>query len=215
MSTVQEQARALGDPTRHAIFGHIVEVGRPVGVAELTDLFGLNHNAIRQHLTKLVAADLLVEGRAPSSGRGRPRLAYTIDPAAGSRWGATGPYERLSLLLSEIIRSGETPVEIGRRAGRREPIERSDDRGSAEALEQVMARSGFEPVMHQRGSEIDMVLQACPFASTALAAPDVICELHHGIAAGAAEQVGGIVVDDLVATDPRRAQCRLRAHLTD
>lgn len=61
----------------------------------------------------------------------------------------------------------------------------------------------------------DIVLQACPFASTALAAPDVICELHHGIAQGVAGRVGGIEVDDLVAKDPRKAQCRLRTHLTD
>jgi predicted ArsR family transcriptional regulator len=214
MSTVQEQARALGDPTRHAIFRHLLDADGPVGVAELTDRLELNHNAIRQHLTKLVAADLVEEGRAPATGRGRPRLAYTVDPAAESQWGATGPYERLSLLLSEVIRSGEQPVEIGRRAGRREAIG-SDVREPVDALEDVMARSGFEPTVQQRGSRVDIVLQACPFASTALAAPDVICELHHGIAEGVAEQVGGIVVDDLVAKDPRRAQCRLRAHLTD
>jgi DNA-binding transcriptional ArsR family regulator len=46
-TTMQEQARALGDPTRHAIFRHIAEAGRPVGVAELNEEFPFNHNAIR------------------------------------------------------------------------------------------------------------------------------------------------------------------------
>ena len=106
--TLQEQARALGDPTRHAIFRYLADAGTPVDVAELTEHFGLNHNAIRQHLTKLVHAGLVTEGRAPSSGRGRPRLNYEIHPSAESRWGATGPYERLSLLLSEMLRTGDS-----------------------------------------------------------------------------------------------------------
>ena len=62
--TLQEQARALGDPTRHAIFRYLADAGTPVDVAELTEHFGLNHNAIRQHLAKLVHAGLVTEGRA-------------------------------------------------------------------------------------------------------------------------------------------------------
>jgi DNA-binding transcriptional ArsR family regulator len=69
-------------------------------VAELTAHFGLNHNAIRQHLAKLVEAGLVVETTAAARGPGRPRLLYQVDPVAESRWGVTGPYERLSVLLS-------------------------------------------------------------------------------------------------------------------
>ena len=70
---VQVQARALGSPTRHAVFRYLVDADRPVGVAELTEQFGFNHNAIRQHLAKLVDAGLVTEAQAPPSGRGRPR----------------------------------------------------------------------------------------------------------------------------------------------
>ena len=213
MSTIQEQARALGDPTRHAIFRSVLDAANPVGVGELTAHFGLNHNAVRQHLTKLVAADLVLEGRAASGGPGRPRLVYTVDPATESRWGATGPYERLALALTEVIRTGATPVEIGRRIGRREAALHPNDGGPLEALVQAMARSGFEPTVEERRSSVDIVLQTCPYASTALADPDIICELHRGMSAGVAEHVGGVVIDDLVRHDPRRAQCRLRVHL--
>ncbi|HEX7094249.1 MAG TPA: helix-turn-helix domain-containing protein, partial [Acidimicrobiales bacterium] len=99
MTTLQEQARALGDPTRHAIFRHIADADHPVGIAELTDAFGLNHNAIRQHVAKLVAAGLVIESKATGSGRGRPRLQYVVSPAVEGQWGTTGPYERLSRLL--------------------------------------------------------------------------------------------------------------------
>ena len=54
MSVLQTQARALGDPTRHELFRYIVDAGRPVDVVELTEHLGLHHNAIRQHLAKLV-----------------------------------------------------------------------------------------------------------------------------------------------------------------
>jgi predicted ArsR family transcriptional regulator len=213
MSGIQEQARALGDPTRHAIFRHVVESPSPVTVGELTDRFELNHNAVRQHLAKLVSAGLLLEERGAPSGPGRPRLLYSVDPAAESRWGVTGPYERLSLLLTEVIRSGDTPIEVGRRAGRREAAEHPEDDPSA-ALVGVTARGGFEPTLEQRGDDVDVLLHSCPFANLALADPDIVCELHHGIAIGVAEQVGGITIEGLEGRDPRGAPCRLRAHLS-
>jgi predicted ArsR family transcriptional regulator len=82
MAVLQEQARALGDPTRHAIFRTIAEAGRPVGIAELNERHPCNHNAIRQHVAKLVAAGLVVEDTEPAGGRGRPRLVYAVAPAS-------------------------------------------------------------------------------------------------------------------------------------
>jgi DNA-binding transcriptional ArsR family regulator len=55
-ANLQAQARALGDPTRYEVFRYIADASRPVDVAELTAHFGFNHNAIRQHLAKLVDA---------------------------------------------------------------------------------------------------------------------------------------------------------------
>ena len=84
-TSLQLQARALGDPTRHSIFRYVVDSATLVDVAELTEHMGLNHNAIRQHLSRLVEAGLLLEQSAPPSGRGRPRLLYSINPATDSR----------------------------------------------------------------------------------------------------------------------------------
>lgn len=219
MSTLQQQAKALGDPTRHAIFRYVADagggvgVGVGVGVAELTDHFGFNHNAIRQHLAKLVDADLVVESSAPASGRGRPRLLYRVSPIAESRWGVAGPYERLSWLLAEVVRSGDEPAEVGRRAVERRHLGASPDAGDpVDALVTEMARGGFEPEVRQRGDQLDIVLRTCPFASTAGLDPDTVCNLHLGMAYGIAEVVGGIVIDELVPSDPRRANCRLRCH---
>jgi predicted ArsR family transcriptional regulator len=215
VSSIQLQARALGDPTRHRIFRHLLDAGRPVDVEELTAEFGFNHNAIRQHLAKLVAAGLVVEAKAVRVGPGRPRLVYTIDPAAEGRWGTVGPYERLSVLLTEIIRTGDTPVEVGRRAARQFPVASGPvDSGIADTARAVAAQ-GFEPDVRRRGSRVDIVLQHCPFESAVLADPSVVCDLHLGLAQGMAEGTEGLVLDELVAKDPRRAGCRLRYHLDD
>jgi predicted ArsR family transcriptional regulator len=214
--TLQVQARALGDPTRHAIFRYVADAGGPVDVAELTDHLGLNHNAIRQHLAKLLAAGLVTEEQSPSSGRGRPRLNYRLDPAAESRWGVTGPYERLSLLLSEMIQTGDSAFEVGRRAGLRLRLDSSTDDDPIGLVVEAMEREGFDPVPRARGERVDVVLQVCPFATTALADPDTVCSIHLGIAEGVAERTGGrVTVDELVPHDPRRANCRLRLHLND
>jgi len=212
--TLQEQARALGDPTRHAVFRYIADAGSPVDVAELTEQFGLNHNAIRQHLAKLVRAELVTEEHAPAVGRGRRRLNYRIHPGAESRWGATGPYERLSLLLSEMIRTGDSAEEVGIRAGRRQRLGADAADDPVEAMVDAMERGGFEPAARVRGDHVDIVLHTCPFETTALADPDTVCSMHLGFAEGVAERSGGrIVVDELVPHDPRRANCRLRLHL--
>jgi len=215
MTTLQEQARALGDPTRHGIFQYVADAAGPVDIAELTDHFGLNHNAIRQHLAKLVSAGLVTEDHAESSGRGRPRLLYRLDPAAESRWGVTGPYEQLSVLLAEILRTGDSAFDVGKRSVPRPRRAAEVSNDPIGVVVEGMARRGFEPVVRNaRGNRVDVVLRNCPFESAVLADPDTICDLHLGIAEGVAELAGEhLVVDELVAHDPRRANCRLRMHL--
>jgi predicted ArsR family transcriptional regulator len=209
-TTLQEQAKALGDPTRHAIFRHIAQAGRAVGIAELNEQFPFNHNAIRQHLAKLVTADLVVETKAPTAGRGRPRLIYEINPTIEGQWGTTGPYERLSRLLVEIIRTGLEPEEVGRRAADvfRVPSPSGDVVADVTA---AMARQGFEPEVRASREGAEIVLHNCPFATAALADRDTICALHLGIAEGLTDTAA--TVTELVAYDPRKAGCKLRIRL--
>lgn len=203
-----DRARALGDPTRHEIFDYIAEADRDVGVAELTAHVGLNHNAVRQHLAKLLAAGLVVETREQRSRPGRPRLLYRVAPAVLGEWAAAGAYERLAVWLTGAVSAGITPEEAGRRAGRAEARPRPDQE-PVEQLAAEMARHGFDPVVRTRRRGPEIVLRACPYAEAVLTDADVVCSLHRGLAAGAAEAIGGVVVDDLIPHDPRRAGCRL------
>jgi predicted ArsR family transcriptional regulator len=214
MTSLQQQARALGDPTRHTVFAYIRDAAHEVDVAELTQHLGLNHNAIRQHLAKLVDAELVVESTAAARGRGRPRLLYSVPPSVDSRWGVAGPYERLARLLAEVVRSGDPAVEVGRRSVADRELVGVGDADSVDVLAAEMARNGFEPTVRRRGTKVEIVLRSCPYESAALVDPDVVCDLHLGMAQGVAARAGRIAVDELVRHDPRRANCRLRCHVT-
>ncbi|MGE0879266.1 MAG: helix-turn-helix transcriptional regulator [Acidimicrobiia bacterium] len=202
---LQQQARALGDPTRYAIFRTLADAGVPVGIGELTEHFEFNHNAIRQHLARLVDAGLVVETTAPPSGPGRPRLVYEIAPAVHERWGAIGSYERLSGLLAEAVATGRSPRDVGRATAARAGVRTGDALADVAA---EMTRQGFAPEVRNRRSGADIVLHHCPFAGTALRQRSTVCALHLGIAEGLCEGTG-VRVRELVAHDPRRAGCRI------
>lgn len=209
MATLQEQARALGDPTRHAIFRLVAEAGAPVDIAELTARIDVSHNAVRQHLAKLVRAGLLVESTAKGPGPGRPRLCYEPAPAAEDRWGSVGPYERLSLLLAEVTRTGDPGEVVGERAGRQARGTLAAGADPVDALLGAMARLGFEPEVEGSGPRREIVLTTCPFSSAVLVDAATVCALHLGMARGLAAG-RDLVVEGLTANDPHQARCRLR-----
>lgn len=213
MTTLQQQARALGDPTRHRIFTFIAEAAGPVGVADINTEFPFNHNAIRQHLAKLLDAGLVAEKRESGGRPGRPRLVYELAAGVESRWGLVGPYQRLSLLLAEIVETGDAPVDVGRRAGREmgaalPPVE------GAEKMTIAMAKQGFEPELRRTPRTAEIILRTCPFETAAVAHRDTICTLHLGLAEGLADGTD-MSVAELVAKDPRRANCRIRLRPSD
>ncbi|MDA8291158.1 MAG: metalloregulator ArsR/SmtB family transcription factor [Actinomycetota bacterium] len=208
---LQPRARALGDPTRFRIFCYLVEAERPVGVAELTDHVGLNHNAVRQHLAVLRSAGLVDESTEARARPGRPRLVYRVGREAAGGFGVPGPYERLSALLAEVVRTGDSPEAVGLRAGRSRAAQLGGvGHGSPfRAIEEELSYAGFRPEWRGHGDPRELVLHRCPFESAAVASPSTVCGVHLGLARGLAEGIGGLEVVDLVAKDPRRAGCRL------
>jgi len=207
---VEAQARALGDPTRNAIFRYIDAASDTVGVAELTDHFGLNHNAIRQHLARLRDAGLVVEEHATPSGPGRPALRYRPNPGAAGRWDSNSPYEQLSALLIELLQTGGDPRTVGRAAGRRLAKAARGTTDRVRLLETLTRRLGFEPRTVERRGGVEVVLDRCPFVATATAAPEIVCELHRGLAEGVVESgPHGAQVRDLVIRPAKRAGCRI------
>ena len=210
MSSLQIQARALGDPTRHRIFRFVADADHPVTVADLTDHLGFNHNAVRQHLAKLVDAKLVLESQAAPNGRGRPKLLYSLDPTSESRWDVVGPYERLAVLLAEVVQSGESPEVVGRRAGR--ALFANNGGTAADPVAEFnlqMARQGFEPDIERSDGDFRIRLDNCPFMSAAATDPTVVCQLHLGLARGVADAIGGLEIHDLEVREPTQAGCVL------
>ena len=206
------KGRALGDPTRHRIFRYIAEAARPVGVAELTDDVGLNHNAVRQHLAVLVDAGLVIEEVEERQRPGRPRLLYRLAPEVEGTWGTAGPLEFLAAALAEVISSGSTPYEVGHRLGRERAAELAPDEDESIAvIEDELDRRGFRPTTTERAGVVEFALHRCPFASVAASSPEVVCELHRGLTDGLAEGLGDIEVSDFKARRPPRQACRIVA----
>jgi predicted ArsR family transcriptional regulator len=206
---IQLEARALGDPTRYRLFRYIVDSDQSVGVAELTDHVGLNHNAVRQHLAVLKEAGLVLEEVEKRSVAGRPRLLYRLHPEAAGKWETPGLYAWLAGLLSRALKNGMSPYEVGRQAGLERGRQHFDQGDSVETLERELIQSGFRPTRRERGRQVTFVLGRCPFEEVAADDPDTICQLHLGLAKGLSESLGDVTVDRLTAKDPHRAGCRL------
>lgn len=206
---LQQEARALGDPTRYRLFRYIADAAGPVGVAELTDFVQLNHNAVRQHLAVLKDARLVVEEVEQRSRPGRPRLLYRLAPEIAGRWGTSGAYAWLAGLLSDAVRRRIGPRQVGRHEGHRRGAELAGTGESVDVLETEIERRGFRPIRLERGRKIEFVFGRCPFADVAGSDPETVCQLHLGLAEGLVEALGDLEVEGLVPKDPRRAGCRL------
>jgi len=219
---MQVRSKALADPSRVRIVRHLATSPAPVGIGELTDLLGFNHNAVRQHVAVLVESGVLTEADEVRSTRGRPRKLYelrhdALDPFVG----VTGSYERLAALLLEVVTTGDAPYDVGVRAGRaaaewmgagdvgEEPTETGT---AAQSLRRELSLQGFEPG-GATGDAGDVVLHRCPFADVASKDQAVVCDLHHGLIDGqlAAMSEGSEspLSSKLAIRDPHRAGCRV------
>ncbi|MFN8052522.1 MAG: winged helix-turn-helix domain-containing protein [Acidimicrobiales bacterium] len=201
---LQVQAKALGDPTRYRIFRYVADETDPVGVAELTEHLGLNHNAIRQHLARLVAAELVTESVAPASGQGRPGLTTGCIRTPRAKWGVPGPYEQLSPGSRRSSEPGTPPSRSVTASGRGRQLGAGAAEDPAGAVVDQMAlqrvRADHPPGKEHRRDHAHTPLPSCP-PSSPIRTP--CARSARGIATGVAETAGGIVVDELITKDPR------------
>lgn len=219
--------------TRAAILQYLRDIGEPVGVARICAVFGLNHTGVRRHLANLRDAGLINQSAAEPVGPGRPILQYqaipeprsTTDSTSKHPWAA--PHQGLIRMLLDMVTSGEDARSVGWRAGEAlaaEVITAADSTpppssasgapipvtATVHALYEAARRMGFDPQV-QPGSGVDdeIVLHRCPFADGATLAPQVVCDLHLGMAQGVASAMGSRAQVSFTYTNPRTAGCRL------
>lgn len=203
---MQQQARALGDPSRFRLFAHIAAAQGPVMVAELTELLEFNHNAVRQHLAILVEAKLIHESNEVRTSRGRPRKQYELrSDAMASFRSIGGSYERLAEILLELSKNSDSPYDVGLRSGTREAIEATQGIDqAATSLSHRLALDGFEPVL---ADDASMTLMHCPFADVAAQDPGVVCEIHRGLIDGMLSEQPDRLVGELAVRPAHQAGC--------
>jgi predicted ArsR family transcriptional regulator len=209
---MQGQAKALADPSRFAMFRHIVHSEQPVGIAELTELLGFNHNAIRQHLAVLIEAEVIVESDERRTTRGRPRKLYSHRADALHAFSSvSGSYERLAELLLEVATSRANPYDVGFRAAASDPIaDAADVASAADALAHRLAIDGFEPVIAGGAVSLD----SCPYANVASKNPGIVCEIHRGLIDGYLSTQSVSIGVELKLRDPHRGGCRVELRVT-
>ncbi len=176
-------------------------------MAELTGALGCNHNAVRQHLARLLKAGLVSEQVESRTTPGRPRLLYT--PAV-----RPDPYAHLAAMLAKAVRTRTAPRALGQREGRA-AVAHSEESDPVDALEEQARRHGFAPLRIDRGASVDIVLGTCPFADVAADDPRTICALHRGLAEGIVQGIGGARVEGFVAHDPYDAGCIVHLRRTN
>ncbi len=197
------------DPARRRLLRLVAErpAGPPLTVAELTTTVGGHPNTARHHLRALVAAGLVSEERGPATGgRGRPATRYAVTRAGRGAVAAPGggaaaqEYVALAAAFADRLaeRDGDPGADsrgIGKAWGATLAERRTCNEGGVERppVEQVVGlldRLGFSP--HVEPTRVPdsgpiVLLQTCPLLDAARRHPEVVCQVHLGLVAGALE----------------------------
>lgn len=221
----------LGEPTRRALYEHVVAVGDWVSRDEAADAVGLERATAAHHLDRLSADGLLdVEYRRLSGrqgpGAGRPAKLYRrarrdFDIALPPRdYALAGRLlaEAIDRSLSEGMDIAQALEEVATAEGRKlaedvtshvrgrdksRPDKKRD--GVLDALE----AHGFEPQVATDGT---VILRNCPFHQLAQKHTDLICGMNLCLLKTAIEDVGQTGLE--ARLEPEADQCCVKLHAT-
>jgi predicted ArsR family transcriptional regulator len=178
--------------------------------AQVVEATGLYPSTVRAHLDQLAESGLLTRHRRADGSPGRPAWRYRAAPrvsAAEERAdaGRDRPYRDLAAaLVGHIGRDADDPHAAGVRAGRDWGRTLAGALAVAatrprpvDGLVRVLDQLGFTPQVVERPDSGTAVvhLRSCPFLELALANPDVVCGVHHGVIGGALGTLGALGAD--------------------
>jgi predicted ArsR family transcriptional regulator len=205
---------------RATVLERLQHATAPATVTALAEELGVHVNTVREHLDALVAAGFAMRGRAPAAGRGRPAWQYTatdlveqdvrLRDYAGLDGALAGPPERTSTDAGADARAiGRT---WGAELAREVPAESGAGQESAHyRTVALLAVLGFAPEASTAATSV--ALRRCPLLDVARAHPEVVCNVHLGIAQGALEVFGGDPEPAAMLPFAEPGACRL--HLAD
>ena len=188
--------RALADGTRVLLLSVLQGSSELLDAHVLADRVGLHVNTVRWHLGVLVRAGLVVEERAGSGARGRPRHGYRIveelSTAGLDRFGVLA-----EVLVDALAHRGPdvagTLEAAGRARGRMLVRPRlGDDQGvdAGEAIESIvrlLEGFGFQPRLDRTEDGGRISMRPCPFGELASRNSSIVCTVHLGLMRGTLE----------------------------
>jgi len=208
-------ARTLASASRVELLD-LLQTRGAATVGELSAATGLHENTTREHLQRLVDEGYAVRAPEHRAVRGRPRMVYRArtaedvraDPVARRRLeDAIASAALTEALLRDYGRSTLSPAQTAVTAGHDLALERAASAtGVTEAdlaaattpearqllaLEHHLDAMGFDPQLDETGGRFHM--WRCPFLALARTRPEVVCNVHLGLASGVLEATGGPV----------------------
>ena len=207
--------KTLGDNTRYAIYLELARAAKPLTTSEIADTIELHPNTVRPHLERMRDAglvDVQVGGRGEI---GRPQHRYSLAadaPSLGLEPPVMPMLARMVLSMAERLGAGpEDARAVGDGEGALRAARFSDAPSSLEAIVSDLDILGFDPVVSDDADDVDAAVIAfanCPFGDLAVAHPELVCSLHHGMIAGFVRGMGDAEVRSF-CTVVDRTPCRV------
>ena len=170
--------RQLG-PTQQKLLRRLLVSPQGATVEALCEALRVTHNAVRQHLTALIAAGYVERGSALPTG-GRPQARYVLLPAGRDLFPKNYALVATSVLERLYSTAGKAGVQamlgdIGRELGAAaaERISTVSDDETARALAEQLDALGYEAQAVKRDGEMQVEAYNCVFHALAKAHPDV------------------------------------------
>lgn len=202
-AAVAAVTNAFGDPTRREIYLFVRDRGTDgVTASAVAERFALHPNVARHHLEKLTGGGYLVvevgrrEGDGTARGAGRPSKRYcaveldatfsmplkhddVLSDLLAAALDALGPDQAAAL-------ADDVGYEYGRSlAARMDPnAGQRSVRAAVGAVADALTAHGFAAHTEEKGGELSIVSECCPFGDTAHKYPHVVCALDRGMIRG-------------------------------
>ncbi len=170
--------RQLGT-TQQKLLRRLLIAPEGATVEALCDALHVTHNAVRQHLTALIASGYIERGSALPSG-GRPQARYVLLPAGRDLFPRNYGLVAASMIEHLYATSGKPAVqalltkiggELGAAANER--IAMAGDDETAAALAEQLDALGYEAQAVTRDGEMQVEAYNCVFHALARAHPDI------------------------------------------
>lgn len=197
--TLYVTARALGEETRFRIYRWLSGSGHAESVTELARSFHLHPNAVRQHLSRLEQAGLLVSSLDRSSGAGRPRRLYEPSHQPLELGHPPRTLKPLVSVLSHVVDAlPADPTQLrdlGRTWGRTWATQRRAGNGGvprsrkrrAEIMARLLAEWGWQPISRNENGRVRISTGCCLFDDLSLERDGLCCALEEGLLSGLVE----------------------------